>query len=167
MVNMIVILDKSADEDRINDIVDVLLNRFKDNNNLVASVTDKNYVTKKSLIKKYEEFIKNTPKDFLREFGINSFEDYALEYWNILGFVGNDPIVRYNPEALFEYYEIDDVYKKCDIDEYDIVEDMDYLLDKNGMLYEVEDSSSVPLGFIKILHKCNYNDYIVLVTGID
>ena len=153
MVNMIVILDKSADEDRINDIVDVLLNRFKDNNNLVASVTDKNYVTKKSLIKKYEEFIKNTPKDFLREFGINSFEDYALEYWNILGFVGNDPIVRYNPEALFEYYEIDDVYKKCDIDEYDIVEDMDYLLDKNGMLYEVEDSSSVPLGFIKILHK--------------
>ena len=167
MINMIVILDKSADENNINDIVDILLNRFKESNNLTGSATDKNYVSKKSLKKKYEEFIKTTPKEFLREFGINSFEDYVLEYWNILGFVGNDPIVRYNPEALFEYFEIDDVYRKCDIDDYDIVEDIDYLLDKNGVLYEVEDNSSVPLGFIKILRKCNHNDFIVLVTGID
>ena len=167
MINMIVILDKSADENNINDIVGILLNRFKESNNLTGSATDKNYVSKKSLKKKYEEFIKTTPKEFLREFGINSFEDYVLEYWNVLGFVGNDPIVRYNPEALFEYFEIDDVYRKCDIDDYDIVEDIDYLLDKNGVLYEVEDNSSVPLGFIKILRKCNHNDFIVLVTGMD
>lgn len=167
MISMIVILDKSAKEDRIQDILDVMLNRFKESANLVASATDKNYVTKKSLKKKYEEFVKSTPKDFMREYGINSFEDYALEYWNVLGFVGNDPIVRYNPEALFEYFEIDDVYRKCDVDDYDIVSDVDYLLDKNGVLYELEDNSSMPLGFIKILRKCNHNDFIVMVSGMD
>lgn len=167
MVTMIVILDKSAKEDRIPDLLDILLNKYKESNNLIGSVTDKHYVTKKSLKKKYEEFTKNTPKDFLKEFGINSFEDYILEYWNVLGFVGNDPIVRYNPEALFEYFEIDDIYRKYDVDDYDIVSDVDYLLDKDGILYELEDNSSTPLGFVKILRKCNHNDFIVMVTGLD
>jgi hypothetical protein len=164
MVTMVVIIDRAAKEETVPELIDILLSKYKETNNLIASATDKDYFSKKDLKKKYDEFIKVTPKEFLNEFNIHTFEDYVFEYWNVLGFVGNDPIVSYNPEALFDYYEIDDICRKYDIDEYDVAEEADYLLDKDGVLYETEDHSYQHIGFVKILKKCNYQDYIVLIS---
>lgn len=166
-MNMIVVLDGSVDEEMVQEILEIKLAKYKDSANLVSSITDTSYVTKKSLKKKYKEFIKSTPKDFLDEFDIKSFEDYVLEYWNVIGFVGEDPIIRFNPEALFEDFVIEDVYRKSEVDEYDIVYDIDYLLDSEDTLYEIESYERVPKGFIEILQQCDYNDYIIIINGID
>ena len=76
-MKMIVVLDGFVDEDMIEEIVDMKLAKYKESANLVSSITDTSYVTRKSLKKKYKEFIKSTPTDFLDEFDIHSFEDYA------------------------------------------------------------------------------------------
>lgn len=166
-MNMIAVLDGSIDEEMIQEILDVELAKYKDSANLVSSITDTSYVTRRSLKKKYKEFIKSTPKDFLDEFNIHSFEDYALEYWNVIGFVGDDPIIRFNPEALFEDFLIEAIYRESEVDLYDIVSDIDYLLDKDGTLYELETLEVIPKGFIKILQQCDFNDFIVVINGID
>lgn len=166
-MNMIVILNGSVNEDLIDEVLDYKLNNYRESANLISSITDKSYITKKSVKKKYKEFIKSTPKDFLDEFNIHSFEDYALEYWNIIGFVDEDPIIRFNPEALFEDFTIEEVYRKVEIDEYEIATDVDYLLDKDDVLYELESYNAMPTGFIRILQKCDYDDFIIIVNGID
>lgn len=166
-MKMIVVLDGFVDEDMIQEIVDMKLAKYKESANLVSSITDTSYVTRKSLKKKYKEFIKSTPTDFLDEFNIHSFEDYALEYWDVIGFVGEDPIIRFNPEALFEDFTIDAFYQVSEVDPYDIVYDIDYLLDKDDTLYELETYEVIPKGFIRILQQCDFNDFIVVITGID
>lgn len=166
-MNMIAVVDGSVDEEMIQEILDMELVKYKESANLVSSITDTSYVTRKSLKKKYKEFIKSTPNDFLDEFNIHSFEDYALEYWNVIGFVGDDPIIRFNPEALFEDFLIEDIYQVSEVDPYDIVCDIDYLLDKDGTLYELQTYEESPKGFIRILQQCDFNDYIVIINGID
>lgn len=166
-MNMIAVVDGSVDEEMIQEILDMKLVKYKESANLVSSITDTSYVTRKSLKKKYKEFIKSTPNDFLDEFDIHSFEDYALEYWNVIGFVGDDPIIRFNPEALFEDFLIEAIYEVSEVDPYDIVYDIDYLLDKDGTLYELQTYEAIPNGFIRILQQCDYNDYIVIINGID
>lgn len=166
-MKMIVVLDGFVDEDMIQEIVDMKLAKYKESANLVSSITDTSYVTKKSLKKKYKEFIKSTPADFLDEFNIHSFEDYALEYWDVIGFVGEDPIIRFNPEALFEDFLIEAFYQVSEVDPYDVVYDIDYLLDKDDTLYELETYEVIPKGFIRILQQCDFNDFIVVINGID
>lgn len=167
MINMIVLLDKHTNEDSIQDILDIILTKYQDSADLVFSVKDESYITKKLLKKKYKEFIKSTPKEILNDYGISSFDDYIFEYWNILGFVGDCPIFSYNTEVLFEYFEIDDVFRKYEVDEFDIVDNIDYLLDKDGTLYELENINSTPKGFVRILQECDYNDFVVIISGQD
>ena len=85
----------------------------------------------------------------------------------MIGFVGEDPIIRFNPEALFEDFVIEAIYQVSEVDPYDIVCDIDYLLDKDDTIYELETYEVIPKGFIGILQQCDFNDFIVVVNGID
>ena len=132
MINMAIILDGSIDEDNIQEVLDILLNRYLESDNLVSSSVNKKY-NKKRIKERYKEYKEYIPYN---DYDIVSFEDFAEEMYNIIGFVGEYPIMSINPESLFDSFEIEDIYRKSEIDIYDISEDLDYLVTKSGMLYE-------------------------------
>ena len=99
---------------------------------------------------------------------IGSFNDFVEEFYNVIGFVNDSPITTFNPEKIFESFEIEDIYRQYEVDIYDIVEDLDYLVTKTGSLYENDSYKSTPnKEFIKILEKCKYDDYIIIIIGND
>lgn len=164
MINMAVILDGSIDEDNVQELLDILLNKYLESDNLVSSSKNKKY-SKKRIKDKYKEYKEYVPYN---DYNIDSFGDFAEEMYNVIGFVGNDPIMIINPESLFDSFEIEDIYKKSEIDIYDISEDLDYLITKSGTLYEAGSYYSTRNeDFVKILEKCKYNDYVVIIVGHD
>lgn len=164
MINMAIILDGSIDEDNVQEVLDILLNRYLESDNLVSSSANKKY-NKKRIKERYKEYKEYIPYN---DYDIDSFEDFAEEMYNIIGFVGEYPIMSVNPESLFDSFEIEDIYRKSEIDIYDIPEDLDYLVTKSGMLYEAGSYYSThSKELVKILEKCNYNDYVVIIVGYD
>lgn len=164
MVNMAVILDGSIDEDNVEEVIDIILNKYLESDDLTLSSMKKEY-SKKYIKEKYEEYKELVPYD---EMGLDSFKEFAEEIFNIIGFVGNYPILTSNPESLFDSFEIEDIYRKYEIDVYDIAADIDFLVTKSGVLYDVGNYISTPnKHFVKILNKCNYSDYVVIIVGHD
>ena len=55
MINMAIILDGSIDEDNIQEVLDILLNRYLESDNLVSSSVNKKY-NKKRIKERYKEY---------------------------------------------------------------------------------------------------------------
>lgn len=158
MINMAIILNSSIDEDNVQEVLDIVLNKYLESDDLVSS-------SKKLLKEKYNDYKNYVPYD---DYGIGSFNDFAEEFYNVIGFVNDSPITTFNPEKIFESFEIEDIYRQYEVDIYDIVEDLDYLVTKTGSLYENDSYKSTPnKEFIKILEKCKYDDYIIIIVGND
>ena len=158
MINMAIILNSSIDEDNVQEVLDIVLNKYLESDDLVSS-------SKKLLKEKYNDYKNYVPYD---DYGIGSFNDFVEEFYNVIGFVNDSPITTFNPEKIFESFEIEDIYRQYEVDIYDIVEDLDYLVTKTGSLYENDSYKSTPnKEFIKILEKCRYDDYIIIIIGND
>ena len=158
MINMAIILNSSIDEDNVQEVLDIVLNKYLESDDLVSS-------SKKLLKEKYNDYKKYVPYD---DYGIGSFNEFVEEFYNVIGFVNDSPITTFNPEKIFESFEIEDIYRQYEVDIYDIVEDLDYLVTKTGSLYENDSYKSTPnKEFIKILEKCKYDDYIIIIIGND
>ena len=158
MINMAIILNSSIDEDNVQEVLDIVLNKYLESDDLVSS-------SKKLLKEKYNDYKNYVPYD---DYGIGSFNDFVEEFYNVIGFVNDSPITTFNPEKIFESFEIEDIYRQYEVDIYDIVEDLDYLVTKTGSLYENDSYKSTPnKEFIKILEKCKYDDYIIIIIGND
>ena len=158
MINMAIILNSSIDEDNVQEVLDIVLNKYLESDDLVSS-------SKKLLKEKYNDYKNYVPYD---DYGIGSFNDFVEEFYNVIGFVNDSPITTFNPEKIFESFEIEDIYRQYEVDIYDIVEDLDYLVTKTGSLYENDSYKSTPYKeFIKILEKCKYDDYIIIIIGND
>lgn len=158
MINMAIILNSSIDEDNVQEVLDIVLNKYLESDDLVSS-------SKKLLKEKYNDYKNYVPYD---DYDIGSFNDFAEEFYNVIGFVNDSPITTFNPEKIFESFEIEDIYRQYEVDIYDIVEDLDYLVTKTGSLYENDSYKSTPnKEFIKILEKCKYDDYIIIIIGND
>ena len=158
MINMAIILNSSIDEDNVQEVLDIVLNKYLESDDLVSS-------SKKLLKEKYNDYKKYVPYD---DYGIGSFNDFTEEFYNVIGFVNDSSITTFNPEKIFESFEIEDIYRQYEVDIYDIVEDLDYLVTKTGSLYENDSYKSTPnKEFIKILEKCKYDDYIIIIIGND
>ena len=84
MINMAIILDGSIDEDNVQEVLDILLNRYLESDNLVSSSANKKY-NKKRIKERYKEYKEYIPYN---DYDIVSFEDFAEEMYNIIGFVG-------------------------------------------------------------------------------
>lgn len=158
MINMAIILNSSIDEDNVQEVLDIVLNKYLESDDLVSS-------SKKLLKEKYNDYKNYVPYD---DYGIGSFNDFVEEFYNVIGFVNDSSITTFNPEKIFESFEIEDIYRQYEVDIYDIVEDLDYLVTKTGSLYENDSYKSTPnKEFIKILEKCKYDDYIIIIIGND
>ena len=158
MMNIAIILNSSIDEDNVQEVLDIVLNKYLESDDLVSS-------SKKLLKEKYNDYKNYVPYD---DYGIGSFNDFVEEFYNVIGFVNDSPITTFNPEKIFESFEIEDIYRQYEVDIYDIVEDLDYLVTKTGSLYENDSYKSTPnKEFIKILEKCKYDDYIIIIIGND
>ena len=158
MINMAIILNSSIDEDNVQEVLDIVLNKYLESDDLVSS-------SKKLLKEKYNDYKNYVPYD---DYGIGSFNDFVEEFYNVIGFVNDSPITTFNPEKIFESFEIEDIYRQYEVDIYDILEDLDYLVTKTGSLYENDSYKSTPnKEFIKILEKCRYDDYIIIIIGND
>ena len=75
MINMAIILDGSIDEDNIQEVLDILLNRYLESDNLVSSSVNKKY-NKKRIKERYKEYKEYIPYN---DYDIVSFEDFAEE----------------------------------------------------------------------------------------
>ena len=158
MINMAIILNSSIDEDNVQEVLDIVLNKYLESDDLVSS-------SKKLLKEKYNDYKKYVPYD---DYDIGSFNDFVEEFYNVIGFVNDNSITTFNPEKIFESFEIEDIYRQYEVDIYDIVEDLDYSVTKTGSLYENDSYKSTPnKEFIKILEKCKYDDYIIIIIGND
>ena len=158
MINMAIILNSSIDEDNVQEVLDIVLNKYLESDDLVSS-------SKKLLKEKYNDYKNYVPYD---DYGIGSFNDFVEEFYNVIGFVNDSSITTFNPEKIFESFEIEDIYRQYEVDIYDIVEDLDYLVTKTGSLYENDSYKSTPnKEFIKILEKCKYDEYIIIIIRND
>ena len=99
MINMAIILNSSIDEDNVQEVLDIVLNKYLESDDLVSS-------SKKLLKEKYNDYKNYVPYD---DYGIGSFNDFVEEFYNVIGFVNDSPITTFNPEKIFESFEIDNM----------------------------------------------------------
>ena len=67
MINMAIILNSSIDEDNVQEVLDIVLNKYLESDDLVSS-------SKKLLKEKYNDYKKYVPYD---DYDIGSFNDFA------------------------------------------------------------------------------------------